>query len=46
VEQTFAQPNESVKILVTDAIEDLQNNDTNSAYLPADYFLFRLEKIP
>lgn len=29
--KTFAQPNESVKILITDAIEDLQNNDTNTA---------------
>lgn len=29
--QAFAQPNESVKILITDAIEDLQNNDTNTA---------------
>ena len=29
--QTFAQPNESVKILITDAIEDLQNNDTSTA---------------
>ena len=29
--QAFAQSNESVKILITDAIEDLQNNDTNTA---------------
>ena len=29
--KTFARPNESVKILITDAIEDLQNNDTNTA---------------
>jgi hypothetical protein len=29
--QAFAQPNESIKILITDAIEDLQNNDTTTA---------------
>jgi len=29
--QTFAQTNASVKILVTDAIEDLQNNNTDTA---------------
>lgn len=29
--QTSAQTNESVKILITDAIEDLQNGDTNAA---------------
>jgi hypothetical protein len=31
LQQTFGQPNESVKILITDAIEDLQNNDTDTA---------------
>ena len=31
LQQTFAQTNESVKILIDDAIEDLQNNDTNTA---------------
>lgn len=30
-QQTFAQTNESVRILITDAIEDLQNNDTSTA---------------
>jgi hypothetical protein len=29
--QTFAQTNESVGILITDTIEDLQNGDTNTA---------------
>lgn len=29
--QTSAQTNESVKLLITDAIEDLQNGDTNGA---------------
>jgi hypothetical protein len=29
--QTFAQTNKSVGILITDAIEDLQNGDTNAA---------------
>jgi hypothetical protein len=31
LQQTFAQTDDSVKILITDAIEDLQNNDTNTA---------------
>jgi hypothetical protein len=31
LQQTFAQTNESVKILITDAIEDVQNGDTNAA---------------
>ena len=31
LQQTFDQTNDSVKILITDAIEDLQNNDTNTA---------------
>lgn len=33
LQQTFAQTDQSVKILITDAIEDLQNNDTNTALI-------------
>jgi hypothetical protein len=30
LQQTFAQTNESVMVLTTDAIEDLQNGDTDA----------------
>ena len=30
-QRTFAQTDHSVPLLITDAIEDLQNNDTNTA---------------
>ena len=40
--KTFAQPNESVKILITDAIEDLQNNDTNTALTHSNLALQKL----